>query len=176
MQEDRVAGETVFAGHVVSVRIDTVALPGGGRARREVVEHEPSVVVVPIDGDGKVLLVRQFRYPAGEALLEAPAGVVEGPESPEECAQRELQEEVGYRARSLESLGRFWMSPGYCTELMYAFVARDLVPSSLEPDPDENIEVVRVPLSAITGLIQRGEVRDAKTIAALLIVVCAAAD
>jgi len=170
MRERWLSGETVFEGVVASVRVDTVSLPGGGAARREVVEHEPSVVVVPIDREGNLLLVRQFRYPVGETLVEAPAGVVEDAESPEECAQRELQEETGYRAESLESLGAFWMSPGYCTERMHAFVARDLVPSSLEPDPDENIEIVRVSFAEAHKLISRGEIRDAKTIAALLMV------
>ncbi len=170
MREHRVSGEGVFDGLVASIRVDTVSLPTGGTARREVVEHEPSVVVVPIDANGDLVLVSQFRYPVDETLIEAPAGVVEKGETPEKCAQRELQEEIGYRADSLVRLGAFWMSPGYCTELMHAFVARGLVPSSLEPDHDENIEIVRRPLAQARQLIDRGEIRDAKTIAALLMV------
>ena len=155
--------------------MDTASLPGGKTARREVVEHRPSVVVVPVDSNGEMVLVRQFRYPVGETLLEAPAGNIEDGELPEECAQRELQEEIGYRAESLERLGSFWMSPGYCTELMHAFVARGLSPSSLDPDDDENIEVVRRSLSEARAMIERGEVRDAKTIAALSMM-CGRAD
>ena len=167
LREHRVSGEVVFEGRVVGVRVDTASLPDGRTARREVVEHQPSVVVVPIDSNGDMVMVRQFRYPVGETLLEAPAGNMEDGELPEECAQRELQEEIGYRAESLERLGSFWMSPGYCTELMHAFVARGLSPSTLDPDDDESIEVVRRPLSEARALIDRGEVRDAKTIAAL---------
>ena len=170
------SGEVVFEGRVVGVRVDTASLPGGAIARREVVEHPPSVVVVPIDSNGDMVMVRQFRYPVGETLVEAPAGSVEDGELPEQSAQRELQEEIGYRADSLERLGSFWMSPGYCTELMHAFVARGLSPSTLDPDDDENIEVVRRPLSEARALIERGEIRDAKTIAALLMLDARATD
>ena len=170
--ETPLASNRVFEGKVVSVRVDTVRLPDGRQVPREVVEHRPAVVVIPIDADDKVILVRQFRYPVGEALLEAPAGLVEGSETPEECAQRELQEETGQKARSLQSLGSFWSSPGFCDELMYAYIARDLVPSALEPDSDENIQTQRVPLAQVAGLIRRGDIRDAKTIAAFLMASC----
>lgn len=170
--ERYLSGEEVFGGKVVSVRVDSVELPKGGRAIREVVQRRPAVVLVPIDADGNVILVRQYRYPVGETLLEAPAGMVEEAETPEACAQRELQEEAGYWARSLKSLGRFWTTPGFCDELMYVYVATGLEPSSLEPDPDEDIEVVRVPRSRIRDMIQTGEIQDAKTIAALLMATC----
>ena len=169
LRERRLSSEVAFEGRVVGVRVDTAALPGGRTARREVVEHQPSVVVVPIDSNGDLVLVRQFRYPVGETLLEAPAGNVEEGELPEDCAQRELQEEAGYRAESLERLGAFWMSPGFCTEKMHAFVARGLSPRRLDADDDETIEVVRRPPSEARAMIERGEIRDAKTIAALLL-------
>ena len=175
LREERLSGEVVFRGRVVGVRVDTAEMPDGRTARREVVEHQDSVVIVPVDSNDELVLVRQFRYPVGETLLEAPAGNVEEGEEPEECAQRELQEEIGHRAESLERLGSFWMSPGFCTEKMHAFVARGLSPSSLAPDDDENIEVVRRPLSQARALIERGEIRDAKTIAALLMM-CGRAD
>ncbi len=168
LRERRLSGEVAFRGRVVGVRVDTAELPDGRTARREVVEHRDSVVVVPVDANDELVLVRQFRYPVGETLLEAPAGNVEHGESPEACAQRELQEEIGYRAESIERLGSFWMSPGFCTEMMHAFVARGLSLSSLDPDDDENIEVVRRPLSEARALIDSGEIRDAKTIAAIL--------
>ena len=169
MQPEVVLGsETVFEGKIVRVRVDTVRLPNGGRTVRDVVEHSPSVVVVPIDAEDNVILVRQYRYPVGISLLEAPAGGVDGSESPEESAQRELQEETGYRSLSLRSLGRFWASPGYCTELMHAYLATELVPSTLEPDPDENIRIEKFPITAVGGMIQRGEIQDGKTIAVLL--------
>ena len=168
----RLSTEPIFEGKIVSLRVDTVSLPGGGQVFREVVEHKAAVVLVPIDAEGNVVLVRQYRYPVGRALLEAPAGVVEDGEAPDECAQRELQEETGYASRDLRALGSFWTTPGFCSELMYAYLAKDLVPSSLPADYDENIQIVRVPLSGIPGMIRTGEIQDAKTIAALLMTTC----
>ena len=170
--ETTLSSSPVFDGKIVQVRVDTVRLPDGREATREVVGHSPAAVVVPIDAEDNVVLVRQYRYPVGAALLEAPAGIVEGPEAPEDCAQRELQEETGYLSEDLKSLGRFWSSPGFCTELLYAYVARDLRPSKLAPDADENIQIEKVPLSRVTELVRTGEIQDAKTIAALLMAVC----
>ena len=169
--EQMISSERVFDGRIVGVRSDAVLLPNGRNATREVVEHRPSVVVVPIDADGNAILVRQYRYPAERVLLEAPAGVVEEPETPDDCAMRELQEEIGFSSRNLRAMGGFWMSPGYCTEFMYAYLAKDLVPSRLEADDDESIEVERVSISRVSRLIRLGEIQDAKTIAALLMAV-----
>ena len=170
MTERALDSTRVYDGRIIAVRVDTVALPNGGRAVREVVEHRPSVVVVPVDTRANVLLVRQYRYPVGLDLLEAPAGMVEDSETAEECAQRELREETGYGAGELRPLGGFWLSPGFCTEFMHAFLARDLVHSRLEPDDDEDLTVVRLPLSDAVSLIRKGEIQDAKTICALLLV------
>ena len=166
--ETRLSTETVFAGKIVTVRVDDVSLPNGVKAVREVVEHRPAVAIVPFDDNREVLLVSQFRYPVGEQLLEVPAGIIEVSETPEQCADRELQEEIGYRAREMRSLGSFWTAPGFSDELMYAFIATGLEPSRLESDEDEDITVVRVPVSRIREMIEAGEIRDSKTIAALL--------
>jgi len=166
--ETRLSTETVFEGKIVTVRVDDVSLPNGVKAVREVVEHRPAVAIVPFDDNREVLLVSQFRYPVGEQLLEVPAGIIEVSETPEQCADRELQEEIGYRAREMRSLGSFWTAPGFSDELMYAFVATGLEPSRLESDKDEDITVVRVPVSRIREMIEAGEIRDSKTIAALL--------
>jgi ADP-ribose pyrophosphatase len=101
-------------------------------------------------------------------LLEAPAGVIDPDESPDDCAQRELREETGYASRNLRALGGFWSSPGFCTEFMYPYLAKDLVESRLDPDDDEDIEVQRFSVSRISQLIRLGEIQDAKTIASLL--------
>ncbi len=170
--EKLLSTKEIYDGRIVTLRVDSVALPNGRSALREVIDHRPAVVVVPIDDDDNVVLVRQYRYPIGSDLLEAPAGIVEESESPSEGAKRELQEEIGFSAKSLRSMGRFWTTPGFCNELMYAFVARDLVPSSLEPDPDEDITVERFPASRIPDLIRSGEIQDGKTIAALLMATC----
>ncbi len=166
--ETRLSTETVFEGKIVTVRVDDVSLPNGVKAVLEVVEHRPAVAIVPFDDNREVILVSQFRYPVGEQLLEVPAGIIEVSETPEQCADRELQEEIGYRAREMRSLGSFWTAPGFSDELMYAFVATGLEPSRLESDEDEDITVVRVPVSRIREMIEAGEIRDSKTIAALL--------
>ena len=159
---------SIFDGHIIKVRVDTLALPNGLQVEREVVEKSNAVVIVPIDKDDNVLLVRQWRHPADQALLEAPAGTLEGDESADDCAQRELREEIGHASMNLRTLGGFWMSPGYCDEFMYVYLARDLVESKLPADDDEDIQVERIPLSRIPQLIRLGEIIDAKTIAALL--------
>jgi len=170
--ERRVSTEPIFNGRIIQVRVDTVSLPNGRQATREIVEHAAAVVIVPIDDEGNVVLVRQYRYPVEEALLEAPAGIIEDSELPDVCAQRELQEETGYRSGDLRSMGGFWSSPGFCTEYMHAYIAKDLTPSKLEADDDENIQVEKVPLSQVADLIRSGEIRDAKTVAVLLMATC----
>ena len=167
IQPERVvARRDVYDGRVVQLHIDEVELANGKRTTREVVEHADAVVVLPIDQSGRALLVRQYRYPIGKDLLEAPAGGIDPGEEPDEAAQRELQEEIGYRAGRLERLGGFWTAPGFCTEYMYAYLARDLSESSLAPDEDEDITVERHSLDSIRTLIRDGRIVDAKTIAA----------
>ena len=167
--EVRLASERIFDGKILSVRVDTVSLQGGREAIREVVEHKAACVVVPLDDDGNVVLVRQYRHAVTRVLVEAPAGIVEDSESPEACAQRELQEETGYAASDFTKLGSFWPSPGFCDEVMHAFLAKGLVPRSLPADEDENIEVVRYPLVRVVEMVRSGEIRDAKTIVAVLL-------
>ncbi len=166
--EQVVASRRVYEGRVITLRVDSVTLPGGRSALREVVEHAPVVVIVPLDGQGNVLLVRQYRLPARRSLLELPAGGIDPGESVEEAAQRELREETGQRAERLELLCGFFASPGYCDEYMHLFLATDLHSSPLAADTDEQIQVVRLPLTEALQRVQRGEICDAKTIAGLL--------
>lgn len=163
------AFQRVYEGRIVNVRVDTVELADGSSAKREIVEHAEVVAIVPVDGDGNVVLVRQFRLPAGEALLEVPAGGVDGGEDVEAAAQRELQEETGYRAGSLERLAGFYVSPGYVTEFIHAYLATDLTEAPLDGDEDERIDVVRVPLAEAVRLIESGEIKDAKSTTGLLL-------
>ena len=121
-----------------------------------------------MDGDGNILLVRQYRHPAKEHLLEVPAGLIDEGEEPDEAAMRELREEVGYRSTNLRLLGGFWSSPGFTDEYMYCYLANNLVQSSLPSDDDEDITVEKIPLSRIHQLIKLGEIQDAKTIAVIL--------
>lgn len=164
--ERTVSRKDLFAGRVVQLHVDEIELANGKLTTREVAEHADAVVVLPIDESGRALLVRQYRYPIAQDLLEAPAGGIDPSEDPDEAAQRELQEEIGFKAGNLESLGGFWTAPGFCTEYMYAFLARDLSPSVLEADDDEAIVVERHTLDEIRAMIRDGRIVDAKTIAA----------
>jgi len=152
---------------VVNLRVDTVELAGGWKTTREVVEHGEVVAVVPLLEGEDVLLVRQYRLPAAQTLLEVPAGGVDEGEKPEEAAQRELGEECGQRAGRLERLGGFYVSPGFCSEFIHVFLATQLRPVRARPEPDEEIAVVRLPLAEALRLIRRGEIRDGKSIIGL---------
>jgi len=142
---------------------------GGGReTTREIVEHADCVAVVVVDADNNVLLVNQFRKPVEKELLEVPAGGIDPGEDPETTVRRELREEIGYLPRRLERLGGFYSAPGYCSEYLYLYLATDLTPSRLHAEDTESIELVRVPITQIPGLIASGKICDAKSIAGLL--------
>ena len=170
-EELTVDSRRIYSGKIIGVRVDTVRLPNGGTSQREIVEHGDSVVMVPVDHQQRVLLVRQYRKSPEKSLLEAPAGGLEEGEVPEEGVLRELQEEIGFTAGNLVRMAGFWMTPGFCTEYMHAYIATDLRPSALAPDEDESIEVVPTPLARIPDMIRSGEIEDAKTIAALLMAI-----
>ena len=163
------ASRRIYDGRIVNLREDTVELGDSRTALREVVEHAEVVAIVPVEMHGNVLLVRQYRLPAQQVLLEVPAGGVDEGESAEEAAQRELQEETGYRAERLERIGGFFVSPGYCTEFVHVFLATGLSESALDGDPGEDIVVERVPLGEAIGLIDGGEIKDGKSIIGLLL-------
>ncbi len=159
--------ETVFEGRIVTVSVDSVPLGDGTDARIEVVRHPDAVTIVPVDGVGRVVMVRQHRHAIGGPLLELPAGKIDRGERPAEAAQRELREETGLAAAELRPLGGFYSAPGFLTEYLHLFLAAGLAPSPLDPDPLEDLEVVRVPAGEALAMVARGELRDAKTIAGL---------
>ena len=167
--EPTIGTRSIFQGRIIEVRVDTIRLPNGRETTREIVDHDPSICVVPVDDNNNVLLVRQYRKPTESFLLEVPAGGIEKGETPEEATRRELQEEIGHTADSLRELTAFWMAPGWCSEFMYAYLATDLTPAELDADDDEFIDVVRVPLVDIPGKIAGGEIQDAKSVASLLL-------
>ena len=167
--EPTISSRHIYSGRIIDVRVDTVRLQNGRESTREIVDHAPSICVVPVDADRNVLMVRQYRKPTDGFLLEVPAGGIEEGESPEEATRRELQEEIGHTADRLESLSSFWLAPGWCSEYMYAFLATGLRPANLDSDEDEFIEVVRVPLSDALDVITSGQVQDAKSVASLLL-------
>ena len=169
LTEPTIETKRIYEGRIINLRVDTVRMPSGNTATREIVEHSHAVCIVPVDEDGNVVLVRQYRKPAEEALLEVHAGGVEEGEVSEEAVLRELQEEIGYTAGSLQHLSSFWVAPGWATEFMHAYLATDLTPSRLEADEDENIEVVRLPFDDALAMLRTGEIKDGKTIAAMLL-------
>ncbi len=160
-----VGSREVYAGRVVGLRVDEITLPNGRTATREVVEHPGAVVVAALDAAGSVVLVRQYRHPLRQFLLELPAGGLEPGEDPADAAKRELREEVGLVAQTWTSLGSFYSSPGFANERLDAFLATDLSEVAADPDEDEDIEVVRMPLAEL--LDDPAQISDAKTLATL---------
>ncbi len=158
----------VFAGRVIEVTVDTVR-EGGKSYVREVVHHRGSAVILPAFDDGTIGLVRQYRHPAARYLLECPAGTLDDKEPPEAGAARELEEELGLVAGKLEKLSEFFISPGFCEEKMWLYLATDLTETAQRLEEDEMIEVVRLPIERALQMITDGEIEDAKTIIGLML-------
>ncbi|MEW6364409.1 MAG: NUDIX hydrolase [Acidobacteriota bacterium] len=169
--EHRLEGERVYSGRIVRLDVDRVRLGNGVETIREVVRHPGASLVVPLLDDGRVVLVRQYRYAVAEMLLELPAGKLDAAgEEPLACAQRELAEETGYAALTWIPLGDFYTTPGFTDEKIHCFLAAGLLPAQgRSADEDESIEVVPVAMTEAVELVRRGAIRDAKTIAALLL-------
>lgn len=167
-RETTIATELVYAGRVVNLRVDTVRLEDGRIAKREIIEHRGAVALVPIDEKGDVVLVRQYRKAADKELLEIPAGTLEAGEDPLACAHRELQEETGLQASTVELMTSFYPVPGYSTEYIRIYLAKGLQPASKGGDEDEDIEVVKIPPAQALRMIDSGEICDGKTIIGLL--------
>ncbi len=158
----------VFSGRVFGVTVDTVR-EGDKTYVREVVHHRGSAVILPAFDDGTIALVRQYRHPTVKYLLELPAGGLEDRERPEEAAARELEEELGLVAGKMEKLCEFFVSPGFCSEKMWLYLAIDLTETARRPEDDEVIEVVRLPITRALQMITDGEIEDAKTIIGLML-------
>jgi ADP-ribose pyrophosphatase len=163
------ATRRVYEGKVLSLHVDEVEEPGGVRATREVVRHRGSVAVLPVHDDGRLVLVRQYRYAVDAHVWELPAGRRDPGESPEEAARRELEEEVGLRAGRLEALSVFYTTPGFCDETMHLFRATGLTSVAARPEADERIEAATFTHAEARERIRLGEVREGKTLVALLL-------
>lgn len=166
--EKTLSSEKIFDGRILHVRRDTVLLPNGHQSTREVVDHPGGVCVLALDDQERVLVVSQFRYPYGEVLRELPAGKLEYGEDPAQAAIRELREETGAVAGTFQPLGELYPSPGYCGEIIRMYLARDLSFGDTDPDEDEFLGLERVPFSQLVEQVLSGEIKDAKTIAAVL--------
>lgn len=163
-----VSMERVFQGKLFDVELCQIRLPDGTLARRDVIRHHGAVAVVAVDSEGSVVLVRQYRVGADRMMLEIPAGLLNPGEDPVSCAERELQEEIGYKPGHLHALGGFYVAAGYTSEYIHLFAATDLSESRLEGDQDEFLIVERIPFISAIAAIENGTIEDSKTIVGLL--------
>jgi ADP-ribose pyrophosphatase len=169
MDYELLQSEPIYQGKVFSLRKDEIRLPNGGTAKLDIVEHPGAVVLLPVDESGRIWFIRQYRHSAGEVLLELPAGTLDYGEAPETCAYREIREEIGMSAGQIQKIAEFFLAPGYSTEFLHLFLARDLKPDPLQGDEDEFIQVEQIPVSEAFVLAESGQIRDAKTLAALIL-------
>ena len=166
--EKKVRSDYKFYGKIINVRVDDALLPNGKPCKREVCEHVGGVGILPIDENRMVTLVRQYRYPYETTTLEIPAGKMDqGPEEALESGRRELEEETGLRAGQMIPMGELWPSPGFMTERLRLFCAKDLTQGEVHPDDDEFIEIVRMPFDELCQRVVSGEIHGAKTVAAV---------
>jgi ADP-ribose pyrophosphatase len=167
--ETRVDGEAVFKGKLLDVRRDTVRLPDGKLGTREYIVHPGAVLMVPVLPDGRLVMLRQFRYPVGRVMIEFPAGKLDPGETPLATAERELREEAGYTAARWQSLGRIHSVVGYSNEAIDFYVAEELTHVGAALDDEEFLDVGIMSLEEMLAALDRGEITDAKTVAALLL-------
>ncbi len=166
--ETFVSSEEIFNGRLLHVFRDTVELPNGKRSTREYIRHNGAVAIVPIDENGDVFMVRQFRHAVGRVTLEIPAGKIDPGEEPLASAERELSEETGLLDAQFESIGDLMPSVAYTSEIIYMYIARGFTVGDQHTDPDEFVQVVKIPLSELVDMVMSGQIEDAKTQAAIL--------
>jgi 8-oxo-dGTP pyrophosphatase MutT (NUDIX family) len=169
MPFELIKSETLLQGRAFKVKRDYLKTPNGDETKLEIIEHGGSVVLVPIDDEGNLLLVRQYRHAAQQDLLELPAGTRNEKEPFEECAAREIREETGMEAGKLQKVGDFYLAPGYSTEFMAVFLATDLKHNPLKADFDEFLQVEKISIKKAVELFQSGKMLDAKSLAAWLL-------
>ena len=160
--------EPLFQGRAFKIRRDTLETPDGNETKFDIVEHGGSVIIIPIDTDGNMLFVSQYRHAAGKDLLELPAGTREDNEPFEECAAREIREETGMAAGTLEHIGDFYLAPGYSTEFMAVFLATDLTHNPLEADADEFLQLEKIPVKQSHGNCKKWRNRRCKNIGGVI--------
>lgn len=166
--EERIDGREMYRGVIVNVRLDRARLDNGNIVNREVVEHPGGVAIFAMDDQDRVAMVRQYRYPMGEIVLELPAGKLEKGEDPRDSGLRELREETGLLPGVFESMGVSYSSPGILAERIYLYFAKDLKQGPTQPDDGEFVETVWIPYQELMDMARRGEIVDGKTLAGLL--------
>ena len=165
-REETVKTENIFQGRIISLQVDTVKLPNGKQARREIVKHPGAAAVMALL-NGKLLVVEQFRKPLDKCQIEIPAGKLDAGEDPMEAASRELEEETGYRAKKLTLVSEFYTSPGFADEKLYLYLADELEQGVLNPDEDEELLVEAITMEQADQYMREGRISDAKTILAV---------
>ncbi|MEK8127495.1 NUDIX hydrolase [Paenibacillus filicis] len=166
-EEVTLSTQPIFEGKIISLQVDTVRLPDGGEATREIVKHPGAVAVLALTVDHKMIVVEQYRKPLEKSQIEIPAGKLDSGEDPLEAARRELQEETGYTAGSIRHVASFYTSPGFADELLHLYVAEELNGGEARPDEDEFLEVWGITLDEAKALIREQRISDAKTILAV---------
>lgn len=166
--EKTVSSREIYNGRIIHVKEDTVELPDGKLAGRELVMHHGGVGVIAVDEDKNVLTVTQYRKPYEEMVLEVPAGKLEKGEDPQTAGIRELQEETGYQAKNVEYIGKYYPTPGYCSEIISLYLATDLTFVGQNLDEGEFVEVKKIPLATLVEMVMNNEIYDAKTAIAIL--------
>ena len=159
--------ESIYSVRAFNVQKVFLELPNKKQRYFDLVDHNDSVTILPIDDQGYIYFVTQYRLGSQSQLLELPAGVMEDNELPEICAMREIQEEIGMAAENLKLLGDFYLVPGYSNEHMYTYLATGLFPSTLNPDADEFLDVSKIPVHQVLDMMKTGKIQDAKTLATL---------
>jgi len=169
LAEETLSTQVIFEGRILKLRVDTVRTSDGRQSTREVIEHAACIVVIAVDADDNILLVKQYRSALEKELLEIPAGGIDKGENAEAAVIREMREETGFRPQKVARLGGFYSTPGYCDEYLYLYLAPDLTHDPLSAEDTAGIEVVRVPVTQVPELINSGKIEDAKSVAGLLI-------
>lgn len=169
MRFELLSSQNEYRGRNFNVRRVEIRLPDGRKSSFDIMDHNGSAIMIPLDVDGNLIFVRQYRHAVEKEILEFPAGAREADEPYEDCAAREMREETGLEAGKLQKLGEFYLAPGYSTEFMAVFLATDLKENPLKADDDEFLEVEKVPLKRAIEMAENGEILDAKSLAALML-------
>ncbi|QCX32681.1 NUDIX hydrolase [Caloramator sp. E03] len=167
-KEITISQKYIHKGKIINLRVDEVELPSGRKSSREIVEHNGGVGIVAINEKKEIILVKQFRKPFEEVLIEIPAGKLEKGEEPIKCAVRELEEETGKKALSLKLMNILYTSPGFSNEKLYIYLCTEMEDGKVNPDEDENLEIMYVKYEDALNMIYNGEIKDAKTISGIL--------
>ena len=168
LKENKISSEIIYQGKLLDVRRDEVRLPNGNTSTREWIKHPGAVCMIPILPDGKLALIRQYRYPVQKEMIELPAGKLDINENPQVCAIRELEEEIGYRSEKITFLTYIHPAIGFADEVMWLYFAENLVKTNLNLDDDEFLELIPTPLAQALKMVWNGKITDVKTIIGIL--------